>query len=258
VLVAPTRHVLFEYTPRHDSDAVDDVLAGYKGYIVADAHAVYDHLYASGDVTEVNCWAHCRRYFFKAMTSDPKRAATALDLIGMLFRIERTLANSPRKKKEAIRKKRSQPIVESFLSWCDAEASLVLDDTPISDGIRYARNQRVGLSRFIEDGRLPIHNNLSELALRSEAIGRKNWLFVGSDEGGEVNACFVSLLASCRLCSVEPWSYLRDILCLLPQWPDHRVLELSPIEWAKTRERKDVRRRLDDNPFRRATLAIGG
>ena len=77
----------------------------------------------------------------------------------------------------------------------------MLDDTPISDGIRYARNQRVGLARFIEDGRLPIHNNMSELELRREAIGRKNWLFVGSDEGGEVNARFVSLLASCRLCA---------------------------------------------------------
>ena len=94
--------------------------------------------------------------------------------------------------------------------------------------LKEARNQRVGLSRFIEDGRLPIHNNQSELALRSEAIGRKNWLFVGSDEGGEVNACFVSLLASCRLCKVEPWSYLRDILCLLSQWPEHRVVDLSP------------------------------
>jgi transposase len=257
VLVAPKRHVLFEYTPRHDGDAVDEVLAGYRGYLVADAHAVYDHLYTSGDLKEVNCWAHCRRYFFKAMTSDPKRATTALDLIGMLFRIERTLAESPRKKKEAIRKKHSKPIVDSFLSWCDAEAPLVLDDTPISDGIRYARNQRVGLSRFIEDGRLPIHNNMSELNLRSEAVGRKNWLFVGSDEGGEVNARFVSLLASCRLSNVEPWSYLRDVLCLLPQWPGHRVLELSPVEWPTTRGRDDVQKLLEENPFRKATLNNG-
>lgn len=257
VLVAPKRHVLFEYTPRHDGDAVDEVLAGYGGYLVADAHAVYDHLYTSGDVKEVNCWAHCRRYFFKAMTSDPKRATTALDLIGMLFRIERTLADSPRKKKEAIRQKRSKPIVDSFLSWCDAEAPTVLDDTPISDGIRYARNQRVGLSRFIEDGRLPIHNNMSELNLRSEAVGRKNWLFVGSDEGGEVNARFVSLLASCRLSNVEPWSYLRDVLCLLPQWTEHKVLELSPVEWPTTRRREDVQQLLADNPFRNATLDNG-
>jgi transposase len=257
VLVAPLRHVLFEYTSKHDSDAVDRVLAGYEGYVVADAHAVYDHLYKSGDVVEVNCWAHCRRYFFKAMTSDPTRAQTALDLIGMLFKIERTIADSPRKKKEAIRKKRSKPIVDSFLSWCDAEAAHVLDDTPISDGIRYARNQRVGLSRFIEDGRLPIHNNMSELNLRREAVGRKNWLFVGSDEGGEVNAAFTSLLASCQLCGIEPWAYLRDIFCLLPSWSEHRVLELSPIEWTSTRKRDDVRTLLEGNTFRSATLDTG-
>ncbi len=257
VLVAPARHVLFEYTANHSATAVDDVLAGYKGYIVADAHVVYDHLYKSGEIVEVNCWAHCRRYFFKALTSDPERARVALDAIGALFRIERTLADSPRKKKEAIRQKRSKPIVSSFYSWCDAEASKVLDSTPISDGIRYARNQRVGLSRFLEDGRLPIHNNMSELALRREAVGRKNWLFVGNDEGGAVNAAFTSLLASCALHEIEPWSYLRDLFCLLPQWPEHRVLELAPVEWSVTRERDDVRVLLDANRFRQLTLDRG-
>jgi hypothetical protein len=257
VLVAPGRHVLFEYTANHSSDAVDDVLAGFKGYVVADAHVVYDHLYKRGDVVEVNCWAHCRRYFFKALSSDPQRAKVALDLIGALFRIERSLADSPRKKKESIRWKRSKPIVDSFFSWCDAEAAKVLDSTPISDGIRYARNQRVGLARFLEDGRLPIHNNMSELALRREAVGRKNWLFVGNDEGGAVNATFTSLLASCALHDMEPWAYLRDVLCLLPGWPEHRVLELSPVEWSATRERDEVRQLLDANPFRRLTLDKG-
>lgn len=254
VLVAPGRHVLFEYTREHSSDAVDDVLAGYQGFLVADAHAVYDHLYTSGDVVEVNCWAHARRYFFKALASDPKRAKAALGLIGALFRIERTLADSPRKKKEKIREKRSRPIVDAFFSWCDAEAASVLDDTPISIGIRYARNQRVGLSQFLDDGRLPIHNNMSELELRREAVGRKNWLFVGSDDGGVVNATFTSLLASCRLCDVEPWTYLRDILCLLPRWPEHALLDLAPLSWKKTAERDDVRSLLDQNRFRRLTL----
>lgn len=258
VLVAPERHVLFEYTPEHSSDAVDDVLAGYRGYLVADAHVVYDHLYKTGDVVEVNCWAHARRYFFKALSSDPDRAKTALSLIGALFRIERTLADSPRKKKEKIRQKRSQPIIERFFSWCDAEASNVLDDTPISDGIRYARNQRVGLSRFLEDGRLPIHNNRSELELRREAVGRKNWLFIGNDDAGAVNAVFTSLLASCRLCGVEPWSYIRDILCLLPTWPEHRLLELAPVSWLATRELAEVRELLARNPFRALTLAVPG
>ncbi len=172
VLVAPARHVLFEFTRDHSSDAVDDVLSGYQGFLVADAHVVYDHLYARGDVVEVNCWAHARRYFFKALDSDPERAKVALGFIAALFRIERTLADSPRKKKEKIREKRSRHFVDAFFSWCDAEAESVLDDTPISAGIRYARNQRVGLSRFLEDGRLPIHNNMSELALRREAVGR--------------------------------------------------------------------------------------
>ena len=258
VLVAPGRHVLFEYTRDHTSDAVDDVLAGYQGYLVADAHVVYDHLYATGEVVEVNCWAHARRYFFKALGSDPERAKTALGFIGALFRIERTLADSPRKKKESIREKRSRPIVDAFFSWCDAERNAVLDDTPISDGIRYARNQRVGLSRFIDDGRLPIHNNMSELALRREAVGRKNWLFVGNDDAGAVNAAFTSLLASARLCDVEPWAYLRDIFCLLPRWPEHRLLELAPFRWNETRLRDDVQRLLDENPFRRLTLDSRG
>jgi transposase len=255
VIVAPERHVLFEYTPEHTGDAVDDVLAGYRGYLVADAHTVYDHLYQSGEMVEVNCWAHCRRYFFKAMGSDPERAKIGLSLIAALFRIERSLGGAPRKKREKIRQKRSQPIVDRFFSWCDAEASSVLDDTSISDGIRYARNQRVGLMRFLEDGRLPIHNNWSELELRRQAVGRKNWLFVGHDDAGAVNATFTSLLASCRQQNVEPWTYLRDIFCLLPAWSDHRLLELAPVEWTATRERDDVRRTLDQHPFRRLTLA---
>jgi hypothetical protein len=258
VLIAPGRHVLFEYTRDHSGDAVDDVLAGYQGFLVADAHVVYDHLYATGDVVEVNCWAHCRRYSFKALDSDPERAKVALGFIGALFRIERTLADSPRKKREKIRDKRSRPIVDAFFSWCDAEAERVLDDTPISNGIRYARNQRVGLAQFLEDGRLPIHNNMSALALRREAVGRKNWLFVGSDEGGAVNAVFTSLLASCRLCNVEPWSYLRDVFCLLSDWPEHELLDLAPLRWARIAAREDVRVRLAANRFRSLTLDARG
>jgi transposase len=255
VLVAPERHVLFEFTPKHDSDAVDSILAGYEGYLVADAHAVYNHLYREGAITEVNCWAHARRYFFKAIASDPDRARAALSLINALFRIERSLADAPRKKKEKLRRLRSAPVVERFYSWCEAEAANVLDDTPIADGIRYALNQRDGLVRFLDDGRLPIHNNGSELQLRRQAIGRKNWLFVGSEDGAAANTTFVSLLASCRLHDVEPWAYLRDLLCLLPSWAPHRMLELAPVNWNATAATDEVRALLDANPYRRITLA---
>jgi transposase len=251
------RLLLFEYSRDHTNEAVDQVLAGYEGYLVADAHVVYDHLYARGDVVEVNCWAHCRRYFFKAIQSDPDRARVALGLINTLFRIERSIATAPRKKRQRIRAKHSTPVVERFFSWCDAEWPNLLEDTPIHDGVRYARNQREGLQRFLNDGRLPLDNNISERELRRQAVGRKNWLFVGSDEGGRINAVFTSLLASCRMLGIEPWAYLRDVLCLLPEWPKHRLLELAPAYWEETSQRPEVQALLADNSYRSVTLDRG-
>jgi transposase len=255
VLVAPERHVLYQYSPKHDSAAVDRLLAGYKGDLVADAHAVYDHLYRSGDITEVGCWSHARRYHYKALESDPERARQALALISELFRIERSIADAPTRKREVVRARESRPIVERFFAWCDAEAGCVLDETPIAKAIGYARNQRVALRRFLADGRLPLSNNISERALRREVIGRANWLFVGSDDAGEVNAIFVSLLASCQLHGIEPWAYLRDLFCLLPSWPARRVLELAPVHWHQTLQKSDAQQRLAADPFRRATLS---
>lgn len=236
MLVAPGKHVLFEHTRKHDSDAVDMVLAGYEGYLVADAHTVYDHLYAGGDVTEVNCWAHARRYFFRALASQPDDAKVALELIGALFKVERSLKTATPEKRIAIRTKHSAPVVEQFFSWADDMAPRTLEDTPLHDGVRYARNQREGLSRFLDDGRLPLHNNVSERELRRQAVGRKNWLFVGSDSGAEANAAFTSLLASCQMHDLEPWRYLRDLFCVLPDWPAHRMLELAPAYWRKALE----------------------
>ena len=254
VAVAPDRHVLFKFSRRHDAEAVDNLLPDYEGYLVADAHNVYDHLYKKGSVVEVGCWAHCRRYFFKAMPSDPERARIALEHIGTLFRVERSMASSPRKKKRLARQEQSKPAVDAFFAWCDAEADRVLDESPIADGIRYARNQRVALQRFLDDADLPIHNNISELNLRRQVLGRKNWLFVGSDDGAEVHTIFVSLLASCRMHQIEPLGYMRDLLCLLPRWPSQRVLELAPVNWNETVARSEVQQALAANVFRRVVL----
>lgn len=256
VLVSPGKHVLYRYSKHHDSQAVDKLLGDYKGYLVADAHAVYDHLYADGDVIEVGCWAHCRRYFFKALESDPERAKAALSHIGALFRIERTIADAPRKEKERVRRDKTRPIVDRFFEWCDAEFPLVLDETPIQAGIRYARNQRVALRRFLDDGRLPAHNNVSELNLRRQVLGRKNWLFVGSDDGAAVNATFVSLLASARLHGIEPHGYIRDLLCLVRSWPEDRLLDLAPANWKQTLEQPEAQQKLAANVVRRAVLSL--
>src|SRR5262249_41815261 len=158
-------------------------------------HAVFDHLYRQGDMVEVGCWAHARRYWFKALTTDPERARRALAFIGGLFSVGRKRATVPPEIRLKAPWAESQPIRDAFFAWCDTEAEYVLDETPTAAAIGYARNQRVALQRFLEAGRLPIHNNGSERELRREAIGRKNWIFVGSDDGAAVNATFVSLLA---------------------------------------------------------------
>lgn len=258
VVIAPERHVLYLYSPRHDSEAVDRMLSGYRGYLVADAHTVYDHLYTTGEIQEVGCWAHARRYFFKSLSSDPERARVALAWIGELFRIEREITEKGGSlhARLSARLSRSKPILDAFFEWCKVEAAQVLDETPIADGIRYAGNQKAALSRFLENARLPLHNNSSELALRRQAVGRKSWLFLGNDAAGAVNACFVSLLASCRMHGIEPWAYLRDLLCLVPDWKAHRVLELAPAYWRKTLEQPETQQRLSANPFRQVSMGV--
>jgi hypothetical protein len=177
-------------------------------------------------------------------------------MIGALFRVERSIADKPRKERERTRTKHAKPLVERFFSWCDEQWPLLLESTPIYDGVRYARNQRTGLIRFLSDGRLPLDNNISERELRRQAVGRKNWLFVGSDDGARSNAVFTSLLASCRMHDIEPWSYLRDLLCLLSSHPKHRVLELAPAYWRATCERPEIQQRLEINHYRAAVLSL--
>ena len=254
VLVAPEKHVLFQYTKRHDKKAVDKILSGYQGYLVCDAHSVYDHLYIGGDILEVACWAHCRRYFFKALSSDPERARQALSWISALFRLERKTNGKDSREKRRHRQEKSKRLVEQFFAWCKAEGPQVIKDTPIYKAIQYAQNQRQALSRFLDDGRLPIHNNISELQLRRQVIGRKNWIFCGSDDGAEVNTTFVSLLASCQMHGIEPWSYLRDLFCLLPNWPATRALELAPAYWTETVQTPEARQVLEHHVFRAISM----
>jgi hypothetical protein len=147
------RLLLYRYSARHDANGVDPMLAGYRGY----------------------CWAHARRYFFKALESEPERARQALALIGELFRIERQLAEAPVDAREQVRRRESRRVVERIFAWCEATVVQALDETPLAKGLRYALNQRSALVRFLEDGRLPIHNNHSEQGVRREAVGRKNW-----------------------------------------------------------------------------------
>jgi transposase len=254
VVAAPQKHVLFEFSQKHNGAAVDELLAGYKGVLVADAATVFDHLYATGDVREAGCWAHTRRYFFKALSSEPKRARHALDLIGKLFDEERQIKGVAPDLRLKVRDVNHRAIVKEFEEWCDAESLQCVDESPLAKAIGYASNQRTALRTFLDDGRVPIDNNWSERELRRIAWGRDNWLFVGSEDGGDAAANFISLIASCQLQGLEPYAYLRDLLCLLPWWPKSQVLDLSPARWAATSALPDVQQALADNVFRKVTL----
>ena len=254
VLVAPPKHVLFQFSEKHDGAAVDRLLPDYRGIVVADAHVVYDHLYGPGQATEAGCWSHTRKYVLDALRVDPVLVWEPFQLIQTLFKIERGIKRAPPPEREKRRREQSGPVVEAFFAWCEQHHEQALDESPLDVAIRYATNQREALTRFVSDARLPMHNNVSERELRREALGRKNWIFVGSPDGARANTTFVSLLASCAMHRIEPWAYLRDLFCLLPSWPVSRVLELAPANWTAVLQEPEVQQRLDANIFRRATL----
>lgn len=221
---------VFAYTPDRSRDGPAKFLQGYRGYLQADAYSGYDQLYTQspGTIVEVACWAHARRNFFESRQSDPLRAETALAYIRQLYGIERDLrqrvANEWRDQSwperwslmASERQQRARPVLEQFAAWLDEQTSRLLPKSPLRQACEYARNQWSALVRYCDDGRLDIDNNAAERAIRGIAIGRRNWLFCGSDRGGETAAVHFSLIASCVRHEVDSFAYLRDIFTRLP------------------------------------------
>jgi transposase len=256
VLIAPERHVIFSFSSKHDSDAVDELLSDYEGYMVADAHSVYDHLYGDDGATEVGCWGHARAYFFKTLASEPAIAKEFLGNLRLLFLLERKFADKPRRQRERMRSKKAKALVDRHFDLCRKHDATALDGTPLRAAVTYSLNQEEALRRFLGDGRLPATNNISERELRRQATGRKNWLFVASDDGAEVNTTFTTLIASCHLNDIEPETYLRDVMCLLPNWSVARILELAPCNWKQTLEKAETQQILADSAIRNVILEL--
>jgi transposase len=238
-------HAFFEYVPRETSDAVKGLMAGYKGYVQADAKSVYDVLYRSGDeeddehvCVEVGCWAHARRKYWEAAVAHSAVAREALLRIQRIFEAEDKLRGLEPDVRERLRDERVRPYVDAFFEWARPEREKVRGTRgPLSSALGYSINQEAALKRFLDDGRLSLDNNASERALRTIATGRKAWLFVGSDDAAQSAGAFFSLIASCKLHGLEPEAYLRDLLRVLPHWPRDRYLELAPLNFAATQER---------------------
>ncbi len=240
VYLADDDHVVFRFTQRRKAQGPREFLEGYRGYVQADAANLYDRLFG-GDkpALEVGCWAHARRRFVEARTTDEARAMIAIGFIQKLYDIDRATQKLAPGQRTLERSARAGPVLDIFRQWLDREALVVLPKAPIAEAIGYVRNQWDALTRFRDDWRLRLDNNPAERQLRRVAIGRKNWLFAGSEAGAERTCVLYTILASCRLHGINPYDYLRDVLVRVSSHPARDVLSLAPKAWKQKLQQID-------------------
>lgn len=211
------RYIVYEFTESRRRDGPQTFLKDYSGYLQADAYGGYDGIYAHGQVKEVACWAHARRKWDAVKTLDPPRAHHALSTIGRLYKLEERLANASSTERRDARQEHSLPILQEFRQWLDVESPRLLPKSLTFEAAGYALNQWDALVRYCDDGDLAIDNNAAEREMRPMALGRKNWLFVGSPDAGQRAAILFSLVGSCKANQVEPQAYLAALFAELPK-----------------------------------------
>jgi transposase len=230
----------FFYSPDRGGVHPDAHLATYSGLMQADAYAGFNRLYAAGrqpgPITEAMCWAHARRKFFDvARLNKAPIAMEAVKRIDALFEIERDINGKPPWERQRVRAEHSRPLVAELKMWLQAQRAKLSAHSETAKAIRYSLNCWSGLVRFLEDGRLCMTNNAAERTLRCVAVGRHNWTFAGSDEGGRRAAAIYTLVETCKLNGVDPQAWLAHVLARLPDHPARRIAELLPWNWKRDR-----------------------
>jgi transposase len=204
-------------------------LKDYAGVLQADAYAGYNPIYESGRVLEAACWAHARRKFYDIHAAQPTPITSyALAQIADLYKVEAGIRGSPPERRREVRQEYSKPIVEALHAWLNEQLSSLSRKSVTAEAIGYAMNQWQALTRYLDDGRIEIDNNAAERALRTVALGRKNYLFLGFDADGERAATMYSLLGTVKLNGINPETYLRHVLSVIADYPVNRVDELLP------------------------------
>lgn len=222
---------LYDYSPSRAGIYPQRYLATYQGYIQADAFAGYDELYKDPGRIEVGCWAHSRRKFEEIVKQShvPGRAHQAMTYIGTLYDIERALKEVSKALRYEQRLERSKPVLDEFKDWLDRQT--VLPKSALGKAIHYVLNHWQALTHYLLDGGLAIDNNAAERAIRPLAVGRKNWLFAGSDQAGIHAAVLYSLIQTCKLNGVNTFYYLKDVLTRLPTTKMKDIASLLPYRW---------------------------
>lgn len=230
-------YTVYDYTSNRCHDGPAKFLGDYAGYIHADAYAGYNKIYETNGATESACWAHSQRKFFDAQDNDRLRAETALAFIRQLYMIEREIKDKTIDEKTKVRQEKSKPILAEFKQWLYSQLNdSTLPVLPkIGKAFTYTLNQWDALNRYADDGNLDIDNNAAERAFRPLTIGRKNYLFVGSNRGGQTAAVIYSLVESAKRHKLNPFEYIRDILANLPKTKITDIEKFLPDKWNSTK-----------------------
>ena len=223
--------VLFRYSPDRKAIYPNQHLESFKGVLQADAYAGFNPLYerAHDPLLEAACWAHARRKFYDIYEStDSPIAHEALERIAALYRIEDDIRGKPPDERRIVRRARAGPLLDSLYQWLVETVRTLAKKSELSGAIRYALSRWAALTRYCDDGRIEIDNTAAERALRSVALGRKNYLFMGSDNGGQRAACMYTLIGTAKLCGLNPQAYLQYVLERIGDYPINRIDELLP------------------------------
>jgi transposase len=222
------RMVVFDYKRGRNKEAPKAMLDNFEGYLQTDGYAVYNSYAAKSEIVHLACWAHARRYFDQALAQDKVRASYALEKIQQLYAIERELKECTPEERKEKRLDQALPIINELGKWISQENKKVLPSSAIGKAFTYAVNLWDSLQHYLYNGELLIDNNLIENSIRPNALGRKNYLFAGSDEGAKRSAMFYSFLGTCKMQGVEPMQWLSEVLSRIADHKANKLHELLP------------------------------
>jgi hypothetical protein len=245
---------VYDFTTSHSRDGPAHFLQGYSGYLHADAYSGYDAIFQApgSGIIEVACWSHARRRFFDAVESNPRQAYQVLEWVRQLYDIEDRAHDWSVAARQELRVREAGPILDKIEVYLAELAPTVLPRSSLAKAVTYARNQWEALRRYTEDGRLTIDNNVSERTLRHQAIGRKNYLFLGSEAAGPRAAVLYTILEGAKRHRIEPWVYVRELLLRLNA-DDLCLEEMLPDRWAAAHPEAILTHRLEESRVRAAS-----
>lgn len=230
----------YRYSADRKGIHAEALLGTCRGFLHADGYAGFERLYRpttpGGDppLVEVACWSHARRKFYDVhhATASPI-ALDALERIAALFAIESSIRGRPPEQRVAARKQHARPLLEQLKAFLDTSLSRVSGKSALAQAIRYTLSRWQALTRYVTDGRLEMSNNAAERAMRPPVLGRKNYLFCGSDAGGQRAACIYTILETAKMCDINPQAYLADVLDRIADHPIRQIDTLLPWHWSK-------------------------